>query len=141
VCAEEDVSFTNDGLEAMIFNAEGDMRNALNNLQAAVSGFGHVNQDNVFKVCDQPHPVTVKAILQHGIDGQTNEAVDIMKALWNTGYSCTDIIGTVFKVAKASDMNEPSIYRERTMTFIHLGHHIHRHVQRSVKLSATVNNI
>ena len=41
------------------FTADGDMRQALNNLQATHSGFGFVNQANVFKVCDQPHPEIV----------------------------------------------------------------------------------
>ena len=39
-----------EGLEAIIFTADGDMRQALNNLQATVSGFRFVNQENVFKV-------------------------------------------------------------------------------------------
>merc|ERR1711935_283517 len=39
VCVEENVSYTEDGLESIIFTAEGDMRNALNNLQATVCGF------------------------------------------------------------------------------------------------------
>jgi replication factor C subunit 2/4 len=47
---------TADGFEAIIFTAEGDMRYALNNLQATAAGFGSINRDNVFKVCDQPHP-------------------------------------------------------------------------------------
>jgi replication factor C subunit 2/4 len=106
VCTEENVSYTNEGLEAIIFTAEGDMRNALNNLQATNSGFGHVNQTNVFKVCDQPHPTTVRKILDHCVSGETGQAVDLMQALWGTGYSSSDIIGTVFKVAKAHDMPE-----------------------------------
>lgn len=40
------------GYEAIIFTAEGDMRYALNNLQATAAGFGLINKDNVFKVCD-----------------------------------------------------------------------------------------
>jgi len=41
------------GMEALIFTAEGDMRYALNNLQATASGFDNViTQDNVFRVCD-----------------------------------------------------------------------------------------
>ena len=40
------------GFEALIFTAEGDMRYALNNLQATAAGFGLVNKENVFKVCD-----------------------------------------------------------------------------------------
>ena len=38
----ESVTYENSGLEALVFSAEGDMRNALNNLQATVAGFGHV---------------------------------------------------------------------------------------------------
>lgn len=52
MCDAELVSYSPDGLEAIIFTAEGDMRNALNNLQATHSGFGHVDQANVFKVTD-----------------------------------------------------------------------------------------
>lgn len=44
------VPYVPEGLEAIIFTADGDMRQALNNLQATNSGFGFVNQDNVFKV-------------------------------------------------------------------------------------------
>ncbi|KAL7533427.1 hypothetical protein ACHAXR_005227 [Thalassiosira sp. AJA248-18] len=106
VCEAEEVSYTNDGLEAIIFTAEGDMRNALNNLQATVSGFDLVNQTNVFKVCDQPHPTTVRKILDHCIKGDTTKAVKEVESLWKTGYSCSDIIGTVFKVAKSYDMPE-----------------------------------
>ena len=39
-----------DGLEAVVFTADGDMRQALNNLQATASGSGLVNQEAVFKV-------------------------------------------------------------------------------------------
>lgn len=79
VCTSESVSYTSDGLEAIIFTAEGDMRNALNNLQATHSGFNHVNQANVFKVCDQPHPETVKSIIKACQGGKTKEAVAGMR--------------------------------------------------------------
>jgi replication factor C subunit 2/4 len=122
VCAAEEVSYTDDGLEAIIFTAEGDMRNALNNLQATVSGFGHVNQLNVLKVCDQPHPTTVRKILDHCIAGDTALAVDLMQQLWNTGYSCSDIIGTVFKVTRAHDRMPESIKLEflKEIGFTHM---------------------
>jgi replication factor C subunit 2/4 len=41
------------------------MRQALNNLQATHSGFGFVNQENVFKVCDQPHPQVISDCITH----------------------------------------------------------------------------
>lgn len=48
----EKIEYDKEGLEALIFTAEGDMRYALNNLQATFSGFGMVTKNNVFKVCD-----------------------------------------------------------------------------------------
>lgn len=44
------VTYTDSGLEAILFTAEGDMRNALNSLQATHAGFGVVNDTNVYKV-------------------------------------------------------------------------------------------
>ncbi|XP_042010563.1 replication factor C subunit 2 isoform X2 [Salvia splendens] len=52
VVAAEKVPYVPEGLEAIIFTADGDMRQALNNLQATNSGFGFVNQENVFKLYD-----------------------------------------------------------------------------------------
>ncbi|KAL8435325.1 hypothetical protein ACSSS7_002578 [Eimeria intestinalis] len=49
VCHKENITFTDDGIEALVFSADGDMRNALNNLQSTVSGFGIVNKTNVEK--------------------------------------------------------------------------------------------
>ena len=40
------------------------MRYALNNLQATNAGFALVNKDNVYKVCDQPHPEVMLNVLR-----------------------------------------------------------------------------
>ncbi|KAH0625694.1 hypothetical protein JD844_033892 [Phrynosoma platyrhinos] len=43
IVEKENVQYTDDGLEAIIFTAQGDMRQTLNNLQSTHSGFGFVN--------------------------------------------------------------------------------------------------
>ncbi len=48
------VPYVHQGLEAIIFTADGDMRQALNNLQATHFGFGLVDADAVFKVSVSP---------------------------------------------------------------------------------------
>lgn len=40
----EEFEYDSDGVEALIFTAEGDMRYALNNLQATSSGFGKISK-------------------------------------------------------------------------------------------------
>jgi len=98
--------YTNDGLEAIIFTAQGDMRQALNNLQATWSGLGAITAENVFKVVDQPHPTLVQAILQNCADGDIIQAGNNMKVLWDNGYAAIDIIGTFFRVAKTMEIPE-----------------------------------
>jgi replication factor C subunit 2/4 len=103
VCDMEEVVKTNEGLQALIFTAEGDMRNALNNLQSTHAGFGVVNDENVFKVCDQPHPLVVKKIVAACQAGDVRSANSALEQLWNDGYSAIDIIGVFFRIVKYSD--------------------------------------
>uniref|UniRef100_A0A8W4FDV5 Replication factor C subunit 2 n=1 Tax=Sus scrofa TaxID=9823 RepID=A0A8W4FDV5_PIG len=106
VIEKEKVPYTDDGLEAIIFTAQGDMRQALNNLQSTFSGFGFINSENVFKVCDEPHPLLVKEMIQHCVSANIDEAYKILAHLWHLGYSPEDIIGNIFRVCKTFQMAE-----------------------------------
>lgn len=85
VIRAESVPYDESGIEALLFTTEGDMRNALNNLQSTFAGFGMVTGDNVFRVCDQPHPRRVEAMLRACIDCQVKPALDAIGALWSLG--------------------------------------------------------
>lgn len=102
----EKVPYAPDGLEAIIFTADGDMRQALNNLQATHSGFHFVSQENVFKVCDQPHPLHVKAMVQNVLEGKFDDACSGLKQLYDLGYSPTDVISTLYRIIKTYGMEE-----------------------------------
>ncbi|SCU79232.1 LANO_0A05534g1_1 [Lachancea nothofagi CBS 11611] len=96
----ENVQYTNDGLEAIIFTAEGDMRQALNNLQSTVAGYGLVNGENVFKIVDSPHPLIVKKML---LAESLDSSLDLFQELWKKGYSAVDVVTTCFRVTKNLD--------------------------------------
>uniref|UniRef100_A0A6B2L8P7 AAA+ ATPase domain-containing protein n=1 Tax=Arcella intermedia TaxID=1963864 RepID=A0A6B2L8P7_9EUKA len=103
----EKVKYSDEGLEAILFTANGDMRQAINNLQSTHSGFEFVSPDNVFKVCDQPHPEKLQTIVDHCSKGEMRDAMRVMKDfLWDKGYSSLDIISTMFKVVKNSQLPE-----------------------------------
>ena len=102
----EKLSYTDDGLEAVIFTAQGDMRQAINNLQSTHNGFGHVNGENVFKVCDEPHPLLIKQMIEYCLEEKLEEAMKILANLWKLGYSAEDIINVIFRVCKTSQMAE-----------------------------------
>lgn len=97
------VEYNEDGLTALIFTAEGDMRQAINNLQSTCSGFGFVNGDNVFKVCDQPHPIIVQSMVRACVKGNISGAMERLDELWVQGYSAVDIVVTIFRVVKTFD--------------------------------------
>lgn len=99
----ENVEYANDGLEALIFTAEGDMRQAINNLQSTVAGFGFVNGENVFKIVDSPHPLIIKKMILKVVDGDIDQSLELLKGLWDKGYSAIDIASTSFKVVKNLD--------------------------------------
>ncbi|KAK9315370.1 P-loop containing nucleoside triphosphate hydrolase protein [Lipomyces starkeyi] len=111
----EEVKYSDDGLAALVFAAEGDMRQAINNLQSTVAGFGFVNGENVFKIVDTPHPTSVQAMLKACHQGKVETALEILRTdLWDKGYSAVDIISTMFRVIKSMD----EINEHRKMEYI-----------------------
>ncbi|KAI2643237.1 replication factor C subunit 4 [Xylaria nigripes] len=110
----EKAECNDEGLAALVFSAEGDMRQAINNLQSTCAGFGFVNSDNVFKVVDSPHPIKIQAMLKACHEGNLTGALRILKELWELGYSCHDIITTMFKVAKVA----PTLGEHAKLAFI-----------------------
>ena len=82
ICKAESVEYSDDGIAALVFSAEGDMRQAINNLQSTHAGFGFVDGDNVFKVVDSPHPIKVQAMIKSCHECKIDEALDSLKELW-----------------------------------------------------------
>ena len=111
------VKYSDDGLASLIFTAEGDMRQAINNLQSTWQGFGFVSPDAVFKVCDLPHPVTINKMIGACEKGDINTALGSLDELWSAGYSAVDIVSTIFRVVK----NNESMAEYRRLEFIRVG--------------------
>jgi replication factor C subunit 2/4 len=104
----EKVNVTPDGYEAIQYISDGDMRNALNCLQATHAGFGVVNADNVFKVCDQPHPIVIEEIYKQCLNAKDlNGAHKELNRLMGRGYAAADVMSTFFKVAQ-----NPVLFRD-----------------------------
>jgi len=114
ICKAEDVKYSDDGIAALVFSAEGDMRQAINNLQSTWTGAGFVSGDNVFRVVDSPHPIKVQAMLKACQECKIEAALDILKELWDLGYSSHDIISTMFKVTKSM----PSLVEHAKLDFV-----------------------
>lgn len=106
ICQNEHLTYQEDGLAGIIFTAEGDMRNAINNLQATHAGFGAITDANVIKACDQPHPGIIKKMLEECIQSKLSAAETHLFGLIRAGYSTFDLIETIFRVCKSLEMDE-----------------------------------
>jgi replication factor C subunit 2/4 len=100
ICKAENVVYTDVGLEAIIFTADGDMRQAISNMQATHAGFGVVNQENVFKVCDQPQPFLISKIVKACLDEDVETACEEMEHIFSLGYSTLDVITSLYKIIR-----------------------------------------
>jgi len=138
VAKAENVSFTSEGLEAIIFTAQGDMRQAINNLQSTVFGFGHVNSENVFKVCDEPHPILIRDIIEKCIQSDLDEAYKAMNHLCRLGYTAEDILSVIMRVTKTYQMSEfmqLEFIREIGLTYMRVSQGVESQLQLSSLLA------
>lgn len=107
VLANENVTnYDESGLKALLFTAQGDMRQALNNLQSTWSSFQQITAETVYKVVDQPHPDKIHTCLKHCADHQLRSAIEVVQVLYKQGYSAQDLLNTLFQVCKYSDISE-----------------------------------
>ncbi|CCD21495.1 DNA polymerase III delta subunit AAA domain [Trypanosoma vivax] len=103
IIKQENVTYTDDGLEALLYLADGDLRSAVNALQATCSGYGVANAENVFKVCDQPHPLLVESIMSSRLKHDLAAAHKEMQRLLWRGYAVSDVISTFFRVDRTQN--------------------------------------
>ncbi|CAI5756312.1 unnamed protein product [Candida verbasci] len=121
IIEKENVKYNTEGLQALIFTSEGDMRQAINNLQSTVAGFEFVNDINVFKIVDQPHPLIIKRILNFCLKKEIDKAIELLDGLWYKGYSAIDIVTSSFKVAKTIEVEEQKrLEMLKEIGFVHM---------------------
>lgn len=101
ICNIENILYTNAGIESIILTSNGDMRQALNNLQATYLSNGLVNDENVFKTCDYPHPLLISDIIKYCIAIKVHPACICMQKLHNLGYSPSDILISFYKTVRS----------------------------------------
>merc|ERR1712187_780164 len=64
VLEKEGAPYEQSGLEALVFSAEGDMRNILNGAQSTFNAFGSINKETVSRMNAQPQPEKIKKSLE-----------------------------------------------------------------------------
>jgi len=107
ICNQERISCRDRALDVIYEITEGDMRRAINILQAAAA-LGEVNEDTVYKVVGLAHPREVREMIQLALQGNFIEARKKLRDLMiNYGLSGVDIIKQVHREIFSPEIKIP----------------------------------
>ena len=106
ICKTEGVEYDDNGMESIIFISQGDIRQAINNLEATHNSYGSITEKNVYKLCYQPHPNTIIALIQKCASKNLKQAIEKYEDLKEQGYCNSDILQTMINVLKLITIDE-----------------------------------
>ncbi len=103
IAEKEKVKYTEEGISAIVYVAEGDLRRAINLLQTASAMAKVVDAKVVYRVAGLAHPEEVKGMINAAIKGKFVSARDILRNLMiNYGMSAQDVIRQLNREIMAS---------------------------------------
>lgn len=89
----EKLKVTDDGIEALVYVAEGDMRRAVNSLQVAATLGSTIDADVLYKVSSTIRPDEVKKLIEKALEGEFLRAREVLdRLLIEYGLSGEDIV-------------------------------------------------
>ena len=103
ICEKEKISYTNEGIAVIAQISAGDLRQAINNLQFTHNGYCNIIPENVYKLCDIPHPVIIEKIFISCQKKDIKTSINIFNDLKNKGYSSSDIVLSMVETLKNMD--------------------------------------
>ena len=98
IAKEEGITITKEGMVALIYIAQGDLRKATNSLQVAASMADTVDEDTLYKVAATARPERVKELLDKSMEGDFMAARSVLDDLMiEFGLSGEDLIKQIHR--------------------------------------------
>ncbi len=111
ICQQEHCQYDEEALETIYEISEGDMRRAINILQAACA-LGKVTVEAVYKVVGLAHPKEIRELIKLALDGNFTEARKRLRELMiNYGLSGTDVIKQIHREIFGPELKLPDELR------------------------------
>ncbi|KAF9423040.1 hypothetical protein BGZ94_008425 [Podila epigama] len=105
IIQNEGVKITDEGRKALLTLSKGDMRRALNILQACHAGYDIVNEDAVYNCTGNPHPRDIDTIVNSMLTEDFTRAystISLLKTM--NGMALQDILTEVYNYLEVIDM-------------------------------------
>ncbi|HDJ26055.1 MAG TPA: replication factor C small subunit [Candidatus Bathyarchaeota archaeon] len=112
IAENEGVELLEDGIKAILEVSEGDLRKAINTLQAAASIGKPIDAEVVYSVVGRANPAQVREMVELAMDGKFIEARRLLRELiWRYGVAGTDPIRQIH--AEIFKMDVPERWKIR----------------------------
>ncbi|NLV13139.1 replication factor C small subunit [Haloarcula argentinensis] len=112
IAAEEDIELTEDGLDALVYAADGDMRKAINGLQAASVSGDTVDESAVYAITSTASPEEIRTMVQSALDGDfTASRATLDRLLTEEGIAGGDIIDQLHRSIWEFDIGDDAAVR------------------------------
>ncbi len=126
ICESEGIEVTEEGLDAVVRVSEGDMRQAINILQAVSITTKKLTVQNVYEVAASLKPEEVKEILELALKGNFTQARDkLIEVMVERGMSGVDVIKGIHREILGLNIEE----REKAHLIDRLGEYEFRIVE------------
>ncbi|GMK57648.1 hypothetical protein CspeluHIS016_0404820 [Cutaneotrichosporon spelunceum] len=123
VVEKEGVTITADGRAALLKLARGDMRRALNVLQACHAAYDHIDETAVYNCTGHPHPEDIRAVVESMMSDEFGTAFTRINALkTEKGLALQDLVAGAYDFLETVELPVQS----RVYLLDHLGQAEHR---------------
>ncbi|CCQ33862.1 replication factor C small subunit [Halorhabdus tiamatea] len=112
IAGEEAIDVTDDGIEALVYVAGGDMRKAINGLQAASMSGDTVDEEAVFEITSTARPEDIHEMVDFALDGDFTAARSRLDTLLTEeGIAGGDIIDQLHRTVWEFDLSDAAAVR------------------------------
>jgi replication factor C small subunit len=112
IAAAEGIEVTDEGVDALVYAADGDMRRAINSLQAAATTGERVDAEAVYAITSTARPEEIEAMVTAAIEGDFATARGRLETLLvETGMAGGDIVDQLHRSAWEFDLDERETVR------------------------------
>jgi replication factor C small subunit len=112
IASEEGIELTDDGVDALVYAAGGDMRKAINGLQAASVSGDVVDEEAVFAITSTARPEVIHEMVQDALDGDFTAArAQLDELITEEGIAGGDIIDQLHRSLWEFDVEDEEAVR------------------------------
>ncbi|EMA40949.1 replication factor C small subunit [Halococcus hamelinensis] len=112
IAEEEGIEITEDGIDALVYAADGDMRKAINGLQAAATTGETVDEEAVYAITAAVRPEQIETMVTTALDGDFTAArAKLDDLLTEAGLGGGDVIDQLHRSAWSFDLDDRATVR------------------------------